>query len=166
MGQAALPVARRRPACNIIRPQAPVVHGAVALESAMPFAGINYLAVLVAAIAAFGFGAAWYGALGKHWMAAVGMTEHPTPKPGPFIIAFAALLVMAWALAGLIGHIGEVTVWRGVVSGFFAWLGFVATSLVVNHRFQGSPWRLTFIDGGHWFGVLVVMGFAIGLFGV
>jgi len=132
----------------------------------MPFAGINYLAVLAAAIAAFGFGAAWYGALGRQWMAAVGMTQPPKPTPMPFIISFVALLVMAWALAGLIGHIGEVTIWRGVVSGFFAWLGFVATTLVVNHRFQGSRWSLTLIDDGHWLGVLVVMGFVIGLFGV
>ncbi|HEX2255284.1 MAG TPA: DUF1761 domain-containing protein [Afifellaceae bacterium] len=132
----------------------------------MAFAGINYLAVIVAALAAFGFGAAWYGLLGKHWMAAVGMTEHPKPTPTPFIISLVALLVMAWTLAGLVGHIGEVTVWRGVVSGFFAWLGFVATTLVVNHRFQGSRWSLTFIDGGHWLGVLLVMGFVIGLFGV
>lgn len=132
----------------------------------MAFAGINYLAVIAAALAAFGFGAAWYGVLGRQWMAAVGMTEHPKPTPGPFIIAFIALLVMAWALAGVIGHLGEVTIWRGIVSGFFAWLGFVATSLIVNHRFQRSPWSLSLIDGGHWLGVLLVMGFVIGLFGV
>ena len=132
----------------------------------MPFAGINYLAVIAAAVAGFGFGAVWYGMLGKHWMAAVGMTEQPKPAPAPFIISFVALLVMAWTLAGLIGHLGEVTIWRGIVSGFFAWLGFVAATLVVNHRFQGSPWKLTLIDGGHWLGVLLVMGFVIGLFGV
>ena len=131
----------------------------------MAFAGISYIAVIVAALAAFGFGAAWYGALGKHWMAAAGISD-PKPTPGPFIIAFVALVVMAWTLAGLIGHLGEVTIWRGMVSGFFAWLGFVAASLIVNHRFQGSSWNLTFIDGGHWLGVLLVMGFVIGLFGV
>lgn len=132
----------------------------------MPFAGINYIAVIAAAIAAFGFGAAWYGLLGRQWMEAAGIGDHPKPRPGPFIIAFVALLMMAWALAGLIGHLGEPTIWRGMVSGFFAWLGFVATTLIVNHRFQGSSWRLTLIDGGHWLGVLVAMGFVIGLLGV
>jgi hypothetical protein len=135
-------------------------------EGAMTFAGISYLAVIVAAVAAFGFGAAWYGFLGKQWMAAVGMTEHPRPSPAPFVISFVALLIMAWALAGVIGHVGATTVWGGVVSGFFAWLGFVATTLVVNHRFQGSPWSLSLIDGGHWLGVLLIMGLVIGLFGV
>lgn len=36
----------------------------------MAFAGISYLAVLAAAIAAFAFGALWYGVLGKRWQAA------------------------------------------------------------------------------------------------
>jgi hypothetical protein len=124
----------------------------------MAFAGISYLAVIVAAVAAFAFGAAWYGLLGKLWMAAVGMTEQPRPTPAPFVISFVALLVMAWTLAGIVGHVGVTTVWGGVVSGFFAWLGFVATTLVVNHRFQGSPWSLSLIDGGHWLGVLLIMG--------
>ena len=36
----------------------------------MDFAGINYLAVVVAAVAAFVFGAVYYGSLGKPWMKA------------------------------------------------------------------------------------------------
>lgn len=131
----------------------------------MPFAGINYVAVVVAAAAAWGFGAAWYMALAKPWMAAVGLSEPPRPTPAPFIISFVCELAMAYFLAGLIGHLGEVTVWRGVVSAFFIWLPFVLTTQLVNHRYQGSPWRLTAIDAGHWLGVLLVMGLVIGLFG-
>ena len=36
----------------------------------MEFGGISYLAVLIAAIVAFVFGAVYYGALGKPWMKA------------------------------------------------------------------------------------------------
>ena len=36
----------------------------------MDFAGDNYFAIVVAAIAAWLFGAAWYGALGTVWMRA------------------------------------------------------------------------------------------------
>lgn len=36
----------------------------------MAFAGMNYLAVLIAAIAAFVIGAIYYGVLGKPWMTA------------------------------------------------------------------------------------------------
>jgi len=48
----------------------------------------------------------------------------------------------------------------------FVWAGFIAAPMIVNHRFQGSPWMLTLIDAGHWLGVLIVMGLVIGLFGV
>jgi hypothetical protein len=40
----------------------------------MAFAGMNYLAVVIAAVAAWLAGAAWYMAFGKAWMAALGTT--------------------------------------------------------------------------------------------
>ncbi len=131
----------------------------------MTFAGISYLAVLIAAVAGFAFGALWYNLLGKSWMAAVGMSDHPRPTPALFLIAFAAQLIMAWALAGLIGHLGDITVARSLISGFFVWLGFIATTMTVNHRFQGSRWSLTLIDGGHWLGVVLIMSLVIGFIG-
>ena len=77
-------------------------------------------------------------------------------------------LIMAIFLAGIIGHLGDgqVTMLNGIVSAFFVWLGFVATTLAVNHRYQGFGWNLTFIDGAHWLLVLLAMGTIIGWFGV
>ena len=132
----------------------------------MTFAGINYLAVLIAAAAGFLFGSLWYGLLGKQWMAAVGMTEHPKPTPAPFIIAFVCQLLMAWVLAGVVGHFGEVTLTSALITAGLAWAGFVLATQMVNHRFQGASWSLTLIDGGHWLGVLLIMGVVIGLFGL
>ncbi len=132
----------------------------------MMFSGTSYLAVLVAAVAGFAFGSVWYMALGKRWVAALGMTERPKPTPLPFIAAFVCQLVMAWMLAGLVGHLGEVTVGRAMFSGALVWFGFVLTTMIVNHRFQSARWSLTVIDAGHWLGVLLVMGLVIGLFGV
>ena len=131
----------------------------------MMFSGTSYLAVLIAAVAGFAFGAIWYGILGKPWMAAVGMTERPKPTPAPFIIAFVCQLVMAWMLAGLIGHLGDVTVERSLITAALVWVGFVLTTMLVNHRFQSARWSLSVIDGGHWLGVLLVMGLVVGLFG-
>jgi hypothetical protein len=138
----------------------------------MVFAGMNYAAVIAAAVAAWLFGAAWYMALSKPWMAASGWTTEaemlgPSGRfsPVPFIISFVAELVMAYFLAGLIAHLGEVTVGRALVTAFFMWLGFVITTLAVNYGFGRRSWRLTAIDGGHWLGVLLIMGLVIGLFG-
>ena len=141
----------------------------------MDFAGMNYYAIPLAALASFIFGALWYGVLGRPWMAAIGQTEEEIkaasagfPIPPAFIIAIICQLIMAYVLAGLIGHLGanQVTFANGVISGAFVWLGFVATTLAVNYSFQGRPFNLTLIDGGHWLGVLVIQGAVIGLMGV
>lgn len=135
----------------------------------MEFGGISYLAVLIAAIVAFVFGAVYYGALGKPWMKAARIDpSEANMSPVLFITSFVAELVMAWVLAGVIGHLGtgEVTLWNGVVSGLFVWLGFMATTVAVNQRYQGFGWDLTLIDAGHWLGVAVIMGAVIGWWGV
>lgn len=137
----------------------------------MEFTGINYLAVLAAAAASFVFGAIYYTALAKPWMAAVGKTEEEVKAgagPALYIVTAVAQLVMAFMLAGVMGHLGSVTmgVTGGLTTAFFVWLGFVATTLAVNHGFQGARRSLTVIDGGHWLGGLLIQGTVIGLFGV
>jgi Protein of unknown function (DUF1761) len=137
----------------------------------MQYAGTNYLAILLAAAASFLFGAVWYGTLARLWMAAVGKTEAEIKGSGQtpvlYLVAIIAQLIMAWVLAGLIGHLGpgRVTLRNGLISGAFAWLGFVVTTLVVNHGFQGAKRSLTVIDSGHWLGVLLIQGAIIGAMG-
>ena len=135
----------------------------------MPFAGINYVAVVFAAAASFGFGFFYYMSLGKLWMAAAGRTKadiEGNKSPLPFIIAAVAQLVIAFMLAGAMGHLGEYSVRNGVVSGLFLWVGFVITTMAVNHAFQGAKPMLTLIDGGHWLGVLLLQGLMLGWIGV
>lgn len=135
----------------------------------MQFAGLNHAAIAIAAIAGLAFGSAYYGALGKAWMAAAGIEPgQARMRPGLFVTSLACELVMAWVLAGVLGHLGagEVTLRNGVISGLFVWAGFIATSVTVNQRYQGFGWTLTLIDAGHWLGVTVVMGAVIGWMGV
>lgn len=136
----------------------------------MSFAGVNYLAVIIATLAGFGLGTVWYTVLAKPWMHAVGKTEADRPQSGAQILLFAtaivALFVMALMLAGLMAHIGDITVRGGVISGFFVWLGFVITTMGVNHAFGGAKPMLTLIDGGYWLAVLLIQGAVIGAFGV
>lgn len=134
----------------------------------MSFGGMNYLAIIVAAIGAFAFGAAYYGVLSKPWIKAVRRDPSGMSMSAALFNSFICELVMAWVLAGVIGHLGEgqATLWNGVVSGFFIWLGFIATTTAVNQRYEGYGWDLTLIDWGHWLGVMIIMGAIIGWFGV
>ena len=131
----------------------------------MVFAGINFIAVIVAAAVGFVAGSVWYGAFGTAWRAALGQTEPFKPRPGPFVTAILAQLLMAYMLAGVLGLFGDLNLQNGIVGGAFIWLGFVATTIAVNDSFQGAKVSLTLIDAGHWLVVLVLMGGVIGLFG-
>ena len=139
----------------------------------MTFAGVSYLAIIVAAVAGWLLGAVWYTVLSKPWQQAAGVTAgkmkqlQKTPAfYAPFVIAFLAQIVMAWVLAGLIAHLGpgQFTIRNGIISGAFCWLGFVITTMAVNNGFAGRNWRLLLIDGGHWLAVLLLIGAVLGAF--
>ena len=141
----------------------------------MTFTGVNYLAIVAAAIAAWLASAAWYTSLGGIYMAALGKTPEQAKfdrtKPGaflPFIYALVANLIIGWMLAGLLGHLGagQVTLRNGVISGAFLWFGFILTTMVVNFSFSGRDKRLLLIDAGNWLIVLVVIGAVVGAIGV
>lgn len=124
---------------------------------------INYLAVVVAAVAGFLTGWAWYAALGSMWLKGLGKTKAEIRRsPIPLILAMLANLLMAYLLAGLVGHLGDVTVRGAIVSALFMWAGFVATTTIVNQQFQGVRPLVTAIDAGHWLAVLLVMAVIIG----
>jgi hypothetical protein len=143
-------------------------------ENAMTFAGINYLAIPIAAVVAWLASAAWYMSLGRIYVAALGKTpeqlEAGRKKPGaflPFLYAFLANLAIAWVLAGLLGHLGpgQVTLRNGVISGAFCWFGFILTTIGVNYGFAGRDQRLLLIDAGNWLIVLLLAGAVVGIVG-
>ena len=142
----------------------------------MAFAGMNYLAIFAAAIGAWIFGAVYYTALSKPWLAAVGMTaadmkrqsENKVRAVAPFVMSFVAEIIMAWVIAGVLGHLGpgQVTMRNGVISALFLWFGFVLTTVAVNNAYPGRKVMLTVIDAGHWLGVMLLIGAIVGGFGV
>src|SRR5476651_1556088 len=113
----------------------------------MHLASVNFLSVLVAAIAAWFFGGIYYTSLSKPWMAAQGKTQEQcgaemagksgAAKAAPFIIVFVAELVMAFVLYGILVHMGTFTLRAGIISGAFCWFGFILTTVVTNNTFGG-----------------------------
>ena len=127
---------------------------------------VNWLAVIVAAVASFAVGAAWYMVLANQWLAAIGKTRQINADKTPHIWSGVVQLVMAYLIALVTPTLfGEVTVWNGILAGAHMWVGFVITSMIQGHRYQGAPWSLTAIDGGYLLVALIVQGIVIGLFG-
>jgi hypothetical protein len=140
----------------------------------MSFGALNYMPVIVAAIASFIFGGVWYNAFSRQWMEALGRTSDTMPRDrgavGLYVAAFAAQLIMAWMLAGVLFHLAAgglpTSLRTGLISAAFLWLGFVITTLVVNYSFQGARPLLMVLDGAHWLGVLLIQGAILGWWGV
>ena len=134
----------------------------------------NLTALLVAAVAAWVFGAIYYTVLSKAGIAARGETmeslkakmagKSGLAKGAPFIISFIAEIVMAGALQGILFHSGMNSVRQGIISGALLWLGFVVTTIGVNNAYQGNTLKHTAIDLGHWLGALIIIGAIVGWF--
>jgi hypothetical protein len=137
----------------------------------MRFAGVDYWAVVIGGIVGYAAGALWYWGWSKPWMEAQGFAPESmkaNQSPVPYVVAFLANLVMAWMLAGVVGHlgIGQATIRNGLISAAAVWLGFVATTQTVNYSFGRRPLKLLLIDTGHWLVVLLLQGAVIGFMGL
>ena len=141
----------------------------------MAFVTVNWLSILIAAVAAWLFGGVYYTALGKYWMAAQGKTmeqcqaemaaKSGAAKAAPFILVFIAEIIVAWALYGILVHMNAFTLRGGLISAALIWFGFVLTTMASNYAFTGKRPMLTVIDGGGWLGAFLIIGAIVGWMG-
>lgn len=137
----------------------------------MDYLSVNWLAILLATIASMALGMAWYMGLSRQWLAALGKRADDIKSSAggsvsPFAWAAGAQFVMAYFIARLTPLVmGEVTWMSAAILGVYVWIGFIITTMILNHRYQGQKWALTLIDGGYLLGVVIVQGVVIGLFG-
>lgn len=131
---------------------------------------INYLAVALAALAAFFLGFIWYTVIfAKPWQALIGMgskgkgkaSTQQTPDMGRLLIGSLVLeTVMAFTFAAIMGSgAGAVT---GLTHGLIIGLGWVAAAFGVNYMFEGKQLKLWLINAGYNVVVFAVMGLIIG----
>jgi hypothetical protein len=115
--------------------------------------GVNYLAVLVAAVATIVIGFVYYGptGLGDRWMRMLGPTPPRVGPPAPAEVAlgFVGGLVNAWVLSVLALNLGASSIADGIVLGVLAWLGFMATLTVAQLAFERRPWSLWALNNVH-----------------
>ena len=104
---------------------------------------LNWLAVVVAALAYFAIGALWYSPVlfGNIWMAAAGTaTPEDGSGPGPvvYVVPLVGSALAALALGMIAQASGTDTVGEGIVLGLVAGVGFAVAIAAVTATFESS----------------------------
>jgi hypothetical protein len=126
--------------------------------------GISLWWVLLAAVVYFAIGALWYSPVlfAKQWASELGkkMGDMGDAKTS-MIVTFLAMLVLVLVEAYFISVTGTHGAMRGAYLGAKIWVGFIATTALVNNTFQGASKKLFAIDQGYHLVGLVVAGFIL-----
>lgn len=98
---------------------------------------MGFLSVLAAAIAAWIFGAIWYGIIGKQWMAASNLTEETVIRsnPAPYVVSFLCTLLVAGMTRHVFATSGIETLGKGMLAGLGLGLFIAAPWIATNVMF-------------------------------
>lgn len=133
----------------------------------MDLSAINWLAVVVAAIAFFALGALWYGPLfGKAWQRGVGLTDEEIKSANMgklFGSAFIFALIISVGMAMFFFGMGTdpenpMTISNGVMYGAMTGIFFILPSTCMNYLFARKSASLMMIDSFYHVFAYVVVG--------
>jgi hypothetical protein len=129
-------------------------------------ARMNYLAVVVAAVAAFVVSAVWYAVFGNVWMELRGIDPATAAEMGTpawtMLFVVVQSLVVAIMLAYFVVHLAIVD-WKGAVRlGALIWV-FPAMILLGSVVHENVPLMLAAIHAGDWLVKLLLMTVILGL---
>ncbi len=128
---------------------------------------MRHVAIWIAAIVFFVLGAIWYSVMSAQWSAAIGktmdqLTQESGGSPLPYVVGFAAILIMCYALAWLIGRMQATTFVGGLRLGATIGAFFVAANLALNYGFEARPVALWLINAAYAVVGLAIAGAIIG----
>jgi len=129
---------------------------------------VNWLAVILAALANMVIGFLWYGtwAFGRSWMQLSGRGMGEGQQTGGlYALTAVAALVEAITMWWFIGQTGANSGAAGAIVGLYAGLGFIATAMFAEVLFAGRAPRLYAIGAGYQVLATVVQGAIIGFLG-
>jgi hypothetical protein len=126
---------------------------------------MNYLAVVVAAVAAFVGSSVWYGVFGQQ-LAKVSpvFAELQAEKPAAWRIltVFAGSLLLSFVVAYVIGLKADATRMSAVGIGCLLWLGLSAVQWPSSMVWENVPLTMAAIHAGDWLMKLVVISAIVG----
>jgi hypothetical protein len=129
--------------------------------------GINHLATIVAALAAFGASFVWFTILFRApYLAGLGKSQEELDR-GPSMVEATILQIIgfglaAYAIAWLVALTGRSTPSGGLTIAIVAWLGFVLAVAVPMYAFQAFSYTFSAIVVGGYLVALLIIGAIIG----
>jgi len=128
------------------------------------FAQMNWLAILVAALASFALGGLWYSPVlfGNVWMRENHITKEDAGQANMTIIFGTTFILQFVAATVLAMFIGPNDINFGAMAGFMAGVGWVATSVGTHYLFERKSLTLFFINAGYSVVLLTLMGVILG----
>ena len=129
--------------------------------------GMNYLAVVVTAVAAIATSSVWYIVFGKARIELLGKepgasVDTTKPQPARMAVEIVRTLVVTCVLAHFVVLLG-ITGWISAVKlGLWLWIGFPFMILVGSVLWDKVPWKLAAIHAGDWLVKLFVMAIILG----
>lgn len=133
------------------------------------FTGVNWIAVVVAAVAGVVLGYIWYlpQVFGSRWAAATGRDLPSITQLSPMTLVIGVVLdlVVAYVLALLITGLGATTVDQGALVGLVAGIGLYAVPIYSAVLYEGRSTAWWAITAGYGVVTSVVMGAIIGYLG-
>jgi Protein of unknown function (DUF1761) len=126
-----------------------------------------YVEIIIAAVAAFLLGFAWYTVLfGKAWQAETGITEE-SAKSGAGMthgLAFVMMLVLAFGISLMIGYHepADQTLGHGAFHGVQLGGVFGLPAVAINYLYQKKSLKLFLIDGGYLLAFMALEGAVLG----
>ena len=132
---------------------------------------VNYLAVVVAAIAAMVVGSIWYSPalFGKMMMKEAGLDtpeKIAAAKKGmgkAYAMQAVASLVAAWVLAWIMGALKLSGAVGGLQAAFWTWLGFTATAMVGQMAWEKKGLSWFWVNGVGILACAIGSGVVLGL---
>ena len=115
---------------------------------------MDFVSVIVATIAAFAAGAAYYMALAKPWMEVADIEVDADGKPVndgpvPYIVSFFMILLVAGMMRHTFALSGIEGVSKGLLSGLGVGAFFISPWIFINTGYSNRPWKLAVIDSGY-----------------
>ena len=131
---------------------------------------MEFVAVIVATLAAYGFGAFWYIRMSKPWIKAAGIPVDAAGKPQgygnpmPFITGFICVLVVAGMMRHMFMMSGLNSVLEGLMGGFGIGAFLITPWVVMNYSYAARPRALALIDGTYSVVGCTIIGVVLTLF--